>query len=155
MPVHSPICDRAHAWVSRGLDGQLNELSRLALRRHLDRCADCAKYAADVDLFTSVLRDAPLEEYRCDPGAFRRRRQARARRLVPSVAALALVSAVTGVAVSHQLELSQNRAPDYSTSLPTFTPWSQAGEDARMSVRQRIRLPIGQRSAADDFRPDP
>ena len=152
--IRNPACDRAHAWVSREVDGELNELARLALRRHLDRCSECSQYAASVEVFTTMLRGSGLERYTCDLRAFHRRRRPSARRLVPSVAACALVAGLTGVAVSHELGSSRNRSPDrYSTYFPTVaTPTPPPGEDRRVSVRQPMRLPIGQRSAADDFR---
>lgn len=55
-------CDRAAQWVSLGLDGELSQLERAALDRHLDECARCRVLAADVTSFTELLREAPPVE---------------------------------------------------------------------------------------------
>ena len=53
-------CDRARAWISESLDEELPELRRAALRAHLDECAGCSAFAADLGAVTSRLRAAPL-----------------------------------------------------------------------------------------------
>ena len=52
-------CDRAHQAVSLHLDGELSQLERALLERHLDRCSDCAEFAADASVLTRELRAAP------------------------------------------------------------------------------------------------
>jgi predicted anti-sigma-YlaC factor YlaD len=51
-------CDRAREAVSLRLDGELSQLGRAFLDRHLERCASCAQFADDVSAFTEELRDA-------------------------------------------------------------------------------------------------
>jgi anti-sigma factor RsiW len=55
-------CDRASQWVSLDLDGELSQLERTALARHLTTCARCRELAADVSSFTKLLREAPAVE---------------------------------------------------------------------------------------------
>jgi anti-sigma factor RsiW len=54
-------CDRARAWVSLKVDGELSELEGLMLGSHLARCETCRAFAADAVGFTTALRTAPLE----------------------------------------------------------------------------------------------
>ena len=55
-------CERASQWISLDLDGELSQLERAALDRHLAGCARCAETSADVGAFTRLLREAPLVE---------------------------------------------------------------------------------------------
>src|SRR5205085_9800663 len=57
-------CERAMQWISLELDGELSQLERAALGRHLDACDRCRAVSADVGAFTSLLRDAPPVELR-------------------------------------------------------------------------------------------
>ena len=59
---HDRSCLRAREWVSLRLDGELSELERLLLRRHLARCAHCGAYATQMELTTRLVRAAPAEE---------------------------------------------------------------------------------------------
>ena len=54
-------CDRARAWVSRELDGELSEFERVLLAAHVADCAPCRSFKADVAAITAELRSAPLE----------------------------------------------------------------------------------------------
>ena len=74
-------CDRARAWVSLRLDGELSELEGFMLESHLARCEACRAFAADTVGFTTALRTAPLEppraaRARCPRGAARAARGA-------------------------------------------------------------------------------
>ena len=149
MTVRSPACERARAWVPRELDGELNEFCRVGLRHHLARCVECSRYAADVEWFTALLRDAPLEPYSCNAATFHRRRQRRVLRVVPSVAALALVATITATAVSIELGRDNGRSPEPSNSVPATT-LPELGAQVQVLLRP-LKLPIGQRSAVDDF----
>jgi anti-sigma factor RsiW len=44
------------------LDGELSEFERALVTSHLDRCAHCAAFAAEVSATTGLLRQAPLEQ---------------------------------------------------------------------------------------------
>jgi anti-sigma factor RsiW len=52
-------CDRARQAVSLRLDGELSQLERALLERHLDRCSACAVFADDASALTRELRAAP------------------------------------------------------------------------------------------------
>src|SRR6266498_2943416 len=55
-------CDRARQAVSLQLDGELSQLERALLDRHVGRCAACAAFAADATALTEQLRAAPVLE---------------------------------------------------------------------------------------------
>jgi predicted anti-sigma-YlaC factor YlaD len=55
------VCERARAWASLHVDGELSQLERLLLDAHLASCADCREFAACVDATTGMLRAAELE----------------------------------------------------------------------------------------------
>jgi anti-sigma factor RsiW len=57
----SQLCERTRGWVSLSLDGELSEFERALVASHLDRCAHCAAFAAEVSATTRLLRKAPLE----------------------------------------------------------------------------------------------
>jgi anti-sigma factor RsiW len=88
------VCDRVRAQVSLRLDGELSELESRLLESHLERCADCSTYEADVARITAELRAAPLEAME-NPIVIRRPRRVSALRLQAGVAA-ALAVAVLG-----------------------------------------------------------
>jgi predicted anti-sigma-YlaC factor YlaD len=149
MVVPSAACERARASVSRDLDGELSELSRRGLRRHLARCPDCAQYAVDVEWFTALLRDAPAEPYRWDATGIRRRsRPSRVRRLVPSIAALVLAGLGSATVLSHELR-GDGVSPGTSTSFKVVTVPSPPIGSARAG--ESVKLPIGQRLAGEEF----
>jgi anti-sigma factor RsiW len=53
-------CDRAREAASLALDGELSQLERVLLERHLDRCPACAEFSADVSALTRELRAAEV-----------------------------------------------------------------------------------------------
>jgi len=92
-------CERAMQWISLGLDGELSQLERAALERHLDGCARCRDASVEVDAFTRLLREAPLAELeRPVVVAAPRRVGARTARRVAVSAALAGVAAAAALA---------------------------------------------------------
>ena len=93
------VCDRVRAQVSLRLDGELSQLESRMLASHLERCADCRTYDADVTRITAELRAAPLEAME-NPIVIRRPRRVSALRLQAGVAAalaVAVLGAVTQV----------------------------------------------------------
>jgi anti-sigma factor RsiW len=52
-------CDRARQAVSLHLDGELSQLERVLMERHLDCCSACAEFAAHAAVLTRELRVAP------------------------------------------------------------------------------------------------
>jgi len=89
-------CDRARAWISLRLDGELSEFEGLMLGAHVERCAACRAFAADAAGFTAALRAAPLESLERRVTAIARRRPL-GRRAVQLGAAAALVAASAGL----------------------------------------------------------
>jgi anti-sigma factor RsiW len=61
LQPRSQLCERTRGWVSLSLDGELSEFERALVASHLDRCASCAAFAAEVSATTGLLRRAPLE----------------------------------------------------------------------------------------------
>jgi anti-sigma factor RsiW len=96
------VCARVREQVSLELDGELSQLEHRMLATHLERCARCAVYAADVRDVTERIRNAPyavLER----PIVVRRRRAVTTMRLQVGVAAafaLAALGLGTQLAVS-------------------------------------------------------
>ncbi len=88
-------CDRAKAWLSLELDGELSELEGLMLEAHLARCAVCRAFAADAAGFTTALRTAELESLERPVSLPARRRTMR--RAAQFGAAAALVAASVGL----------------------------------------------------------
>jgi len=61
-PIHDRSCARSREWASLRLDGELSEIERLLLRRHLGRCDECRAFATDVERATGLMRAAPAEQ---------------------------------------------------------------------------------------------
>lgn len=55
------LCERTRAWASHALDSELSEFEQALVRSHLDRCAECAVFAAGIASATETLRGAGLE----------------------------------------------------------------------------------------------
>ena len=137
--LHPADCHAARLRASVAIDGELDHVGRVQLARHLSACADCARVAAQMDDVAELLRGAPRERFRCEPGP---RRPLRSRS--PSVRhwAGAVVAVVAVVLVIGAL-------PDRGA-----TPQRDESRTAAASGYARVsplELPIGQRSAMDDF----
>lgn len=128
-------CDGARARVSLELDGALDDVGGGLLSRHLARCADCSTFAAEVGALTTLLRAASLEPHRCELEP----RTRRAARGLPWAGSAAVVAA---------LVLGITSLP-YASS-PSTRSASLTAADLRRSLVP-AKLPIGQRSAEDDF----
>jgi predicted anti-sigma-YlaC factor YlaD len=88
-------CERARAWVSLELDGELSQLEQALLAAHLRRCATCAASAAEMRALTAELRTAPLQR----PGIrFELPERARARRGRSVALRLALAATLAALA---------------------------------------------------------
>jgi predicted anti-sigma-YlaC factor YlaD len=95
---HQRGCERAREWASLRLDGELSELERLLLRRHLSRCEPCRAFAESVAAATAVLRSTPaaLPARRLEVSE-PRRRPLRRRLAAAAVAAAAAGATIGGV----------------------------------------------------------
>jgi predicted anti-sigma-YlaC factor YlaD len=91
------LCDRTREWAALDLDGELSEFERALMQAHLDRCADCREFAADVVEIAGHLRAAPLEPLPRPVTLPARRRVASFRHVqVAAAAAVVLVAAGLG-----------------------------------------------------------
>jgi anti-sigma factor RsiW len=52
-------CERASQWISLDLDGELSELERAGLARHLESCERCRTTSVEFGGFTEILRSTP------------------------------------------------------------------------------------------------
>ena len=91
MTIPSGHCERARAWASLHVDGELSELEQALLRSHLGRCADCSGFVARLEGIEAVIRSAPLEPL-SRPVQVRRFRSSRSLRMLQAAAAVAAVA---------------------------------------------------------------
>lgn len=89
-------CVRCRELVSLGLDAPIAELEAALVRRHLDACPDCRRFADDIRAATALVRAAPLLEPEWSVHLPRRDRRLRR----ASVAAFAAAAAAAAAAVS-------------------------------------------------------
>ena len=105
------VCTRVREQVSLELDSELSQLEQRMLAAHLDRCAVCATYAAEVRDVTERIRSAPLHNMR-RPVVVRRHRSMTTTRIQIGVAAafaLAALGLGTELAVPSQPQNSLAR----------------------------------------------
>ena len=130
-------CEDARFQVSLALDGALRDDVELdSLWDHLGSCPACALFASQLGFATSVVRSAPREPFRCEltsPHVLRSRVDAR--RGPWTSIAVVLAAVVLGGS-----QLTEAEPPGDTR---------QAAQPQRSLVA--IKLPIGQRCAADDF----
>jgi len=128
-------CKDARLQVSLALDGALTDDALDVLWGHLGRCSACAAFAARLGYATSLVRSTPPESFRCaleSPSLLRSRVDAQR----PWTSVAVVVAAVV-------LGVSQ---------LPSTADAPDVPDPTRArSASAPLRLPIGQRSAADDF----
>ena len=123
-------CEAARLRASLALDGELDEIHLLLLQRHLDRCPECAEVVPAIRGVTHAVRRAPLELRPSTPDARRLpSRRLPWARITVAVATLA-VAALT---------------------LPALHPPTGSPERIPRLAAPPLRLPIGQRSALEDF----
>src|SRR5256885_8433877 len=85
----SQDCERARAWISAELDGELSEFEATLLQDHLKDCPACGAFRTGVDSFTHELRGAPLVPIAHPIAVPGRRRRLQPLR-VPAAAAMAV-----------------------------------------------------------------
>jgi predicted anti-sigma-YlaC factor YlaD len=150
-------CERARAWASRELDGELSELESAMLHHHVGRCEPCAVFVEGTSRATQMLRQAPLEQIASRIVVMRHRRRPSVLRAASTLAAACVVLAMVGVTVSR--ELRYQSSPDQRSPIEQrlFTEQPKLGSDATARADDpgiRVlagRLPVGQRNARDDF----
>jgi predicted anti-sigma-YlaC factor YlaD len=136
----SVVCEPIHAQISLGLDGELSELEQRMLHTHLRRCPTCSAYAAEVTDFTTMLRNAPLEQMRRPIPVHSLRRVALARVHVGLAAAVAI--AVVGSVLQLGLPgVERDTTLQQPSRFPTLTEgrneMKQAVADGRDFKRHR------------------
>ena len=123
-------CEAARLRASLALDEDLEEIQLLLLQRHLDRCPECLAAVGGMRWVTTSIRSAPLEARPPAPAV--RRRPAR------SLPWSSIGVAVAALAVG-------------AVTLPQPPGSSGTGGEAPRLAAPPPHLPIGQRSAGDDF----
>ncbi len=137
--MHLTDCDAARLRTSLAIDGDLDDVGRGLLTRHLSACAECARVAARMERVAELLRCAPRERFRCQPRRLRRPRSTSTSVRHWAGAAVAVVAVV----------LVTGALPDGgTTSQRPGRRTAVAPVSARLAP---LELPIGQRSAMDDF----
>jgi len=111
MQLESRLCSRARFWVSLRLDDQLSELEGALLDAHLAACPACSSFAAESELATSELRDAPPARHQ--PVQLVLPRRTRTPLVVAFAAAVIAAAALAGGVVRDVLS---------SSSEPTSAP---------------------------------
>jgi len=53
-------CDRARAWISLRIDGELSKFEHVLLGAHMAMCRNCRGFAEDVEWQTNAIRSAGL-----------------------------------------------------------------------------------------------
>jgi anti-sigma factor RsiW len=89
-------CERARAWISAELDGELSEFESVLLSSHVGRCDSCSTFRADAGTFSAALRRAPHEPMSQPVSVSHRRRIAFQPLRIPAVAALAISMIAVG-----------------------------------------------------------
>jgi predicted anti-sigma-YlaC factor YlaD len=141
MALHPrPVkCERARAWTSLRLDGELSELEGALLTAHLRQCRSCAEYAESVEGAVEALRSQPLEEPDFSIAVRARRRiPLRPAALARIAAAAAVVAGVTTVLSSEPTHRTiTTQAP---TSGITSAPASEDNDLKQLRMLRRIQL---------------
>ena len=128
----SRACETARALVSRSLDEALDVVPRDVLALHVATCASCARFAADTEASTRLLRDAPLEPHRVELGRSLRRGAS-------SWSHHAAAAGVAALAVGLASLAGGSAGPVTQVAAPT------------RAVLSPVKLPIGQRLAEAEF----
>ena len=131
-------CERARAWASLEVDGELSQLERRQLRAHLRACADCAAAAAEMRSLAELLRAAPVERPTQSfaptvPRRSRRRVSATLAFRLVAAAAVTVFAASLGVVAGTLGHSSANAPKAPSSDVALLVP--QANAD-----RERPRL---------------
>ena len=136
-PATRRACDEARLGASLALDGHLDDVGYHHLRRHLESCPDCRAVVAEMQATSTLLRNAPLERFRCELAGAR----------VVRTCSSGLGRHWAGAAVAVlALVLVTGALPRQDDSRPT---------NRRAVAVAPLTLPIGQRSALDDFTASP
>jgi len=132
--VRSRACETARALASRSLVETLDVVPRELLALHLATCGECARFAADTEAATHLLRREPLVATRVEVRGLRRPAPRRTVNAIAAAAAAALSLGLASLAGGSAGPLTQTAAPP----------------PGRVVVVP-VKLPIGQRLAEAEF----
>jgi anti-sigma factor RsiW len=133
----SVVCDRVRAQVSLELDGELSQLEQRMLSAHLERCADCARYADDVRDLTERIRTAPAALMQ-RPVVVRRRRAITTTRIQIGVAA-AFALAALGLGTELAASPSQSGSLARFEGQPNLSP-SRSVVEREQAILRVVRV---------------
>ncbi|MDQ5820621.1 MAG: zf-HC2 domain-containing protein [Actinomycetota bacterium] len=137
-------CERAREWSSLRLDGELPQLQRAMLNRHLTACGGCAAFDADLAATTAALRSAALQPLERPIVLPRLRRSAL--RAAPALAAAAALVVVFGLGplVNPELLRPTGGAANVSRA-PAGQPTVEAKllHESRVLMRPGVKRGIG------------
>lgn len=135
-------CERAREWSSLRLDGELPQLQRAMLSRHLTACGGCAAFDADLAATTAALRSAALQPLG-QPVVLPRLRRS-ALRAVPALAAAAVV-VVFGLGPLVNSELLRPTGGANVTRAPAGQPTVEAKllHESRVLMHPGVKRGIG------------
>ena len=145
FPSVNLTCERARAWASLELDGQLSELEAALLGAHLASCPPCAAVVVEMRAFTGALRSAPAETPSRPlfvPAGRRSvgRRRSLAVRVAAAAAAAALAAGLGALAGSR----SERPAPPPRTSSDiAILPFEPPGESGRRDRSEPLPPRVG------------
>lgn len=144
-------CERARAWVSLRLDGELSELEEALLASHLERCSACREYDGIVSSAVLTLRAQTPEQVSHPVSVPGRRRTF----LAP--AGLARIAAVAAAVVGLTTILSTQSTHRPAATAPAPASVSVIDNDAKQFRALRV-LQLGGRpprnSGVGQFGPD-
>ena len=131
--VPTLVCDRVRSQVSLELDGELSELERMMVARHLDHCADCLAFRDGAVETTNTIRTAPLER-------FERRvalpRLHRGRLIAARDVALRATAAAAGIAIVLGLGLGERGVLDGNRPTPTRAAYLDSPNAEAQIIRE-------------------
>ena len=136
------LCERARTWAALAPDGELSELEHKLLHAHVERCAACAHFAADVAAVAAELRAAALQPLSIP---IWRRRPVYARVRAVSAAAAVAVMAL-GIAARAPLSSSESDSFD----LPRVTNFANTAPTREVEL---ITRRVENQRAANRFKP--
>jgi hypothetical protein len=132
MLRRSLTCDRVRACVSLRLDGETSQLEQRMLEAHLARCEDCRVYADDLDVFTHLLRTAPLEPLE------RPIVVPRIRRAAFGLSHLGVAAGVAIVAIGSMLQLGLPGAEPSARQPTKFPTLSEGASEMQLAHADRL-----------------
>jgi len=132
MLRRSVTCERVRACVSLRLDSETSQLEQRMLEAHLGHCDDCRVYADDLDVFTSMLRSAPLEPLE------RPIVVPRTRRAAVGLSHLGVAAAVAIVAIGSMLQLGLPGAEPSARQPTKFPTLADGASEMQLAHTDRL-----------------